>query len=107
MAILTRAELQAFPDETFLNEQQFGAAVVCAASPARKSPARASSLVEPASTSSRVLPRRVDIRRFPGRTRTERVVHYLRAHFPRAESWSEDSLEALAGQLLRSSEIVE
>jgi hypothetical protein len=34
-------------------------------------------------------------------------MHYLRAHFPRAESWSEDSLRELALKLMQSAEIVE
>jgi hypothetical protein len=107
MAILTRAELQAFPDQTFLNELPRQNAPSREGQSGRRSPARASSLAEPVRTSPGTLPRRVDIRRFPGRTRTERVGHYLRAHFPRAQSWSEDSVQLLASELLRSAEIVE
>jgi hypothetical protein len=53
------------------------------------------------------LPRHIDLRPFPGENRLERAKCYLRAHFPRAESWSEESLSALAGELIRTSEIVD
>lgn len=53
------------------------------------------------------LPRRIDLRPFPGENRVERAKCYLRAHFPRAESWSEESLVTLAGELIRTSEIVD
>ena len=51
--------------------------------------------------------RQVDLRPFPGRDRVERAMQYLRAHFPRSESWSDESLRELAIGLLRDSAIVE
>jgi hypothetical protein len=51
--------------------------------------------------------RRIDIRRFTGRDRIERVANYLRASVPRAESWSEEALRELATGLLAKAEIVE
>jgi hypothetical protein len=96
MANLTCAELLAYPGDTLLDKLQAESEGARPVQPTR-SPRRASA----------AMPRRVDIRRFPGRDRAERVMHYLRAHFPRAESWSEASLRELSAELLRSAEIVE
>jgi hypothetical protein len=96
MANLTCAELQAYPGDTFLDKLQ-----------AEDEGARPVQPVRSPRRSSAAMPRRVDIRRFPGRDRAERVMHYLRAHFPRAESWSEASLREISAELLRSAEIVE
>lgn len=51
--------------------------------------------------------RRVDIRRFTGRDRVERIANYLRASVPRAEHWSDESLRELATSLVARVEIVE
>jgi hypothetical protein len=63
-------------------------------------------------TSTRLPPlarqrRRIDVRPFPGRDRSERVMHWLRAHFPRAQSWSEPSLRQIALGLIAEAEIIE
>lgn len=101
MANLTCAELQAYPGDTLLDKLR------AQREEERPAPASSAALVRPTRRAAGVMPRRVDIRRFPGRDRNERVMHYLRAHFPRAESWSEASLRELSAELLRSAEIVE
>jgi hypothetical protein len=64
------------------------------------------SVVTPDAVRPRPLPRKIDLRPFPGRTRLERAKCYLVAHFVRAESWSDEALTAMAKELLRTSEIV-
>jgi hypothetical protein len=108
--MLTRAELQSYPGATFtdklLSHEREGserqravpAAVRC--EPIRREPAR------PAALRS-VIVRRVDIRCFPGRDRTERVMQYVRAHFPRADNWSEEAVRQIADDLLRTAQVVE
>jgi hypothetical protein len=51
--------------------------------------------------------RRIDIRRFVGRDRVDRIANYLRASIPRTTSWSEESLRDVAARLSASVEIVE
>jgi hypothetical protein len=51
--------------------------------------------------------RRIDVRRFTGRDRADRVANYLRAMVPRTASWSEESLRDVAERLLATVEIVE
>jgi hypothetical protein len=53
------------------------------------------------------LSRRIDVRRFPGRDRVERVMLYLRASLPQAESWSDEAVREMASRLVREEEIVE
>ncbi|HMJ15606.1 MAG TPA: hypothetical protein VK524_29520 [Polyangiaceae bacterium] len=101
MANLTCAELLAYPGDTLHDKLRVQGEE---ARPAREVTGDPSRLPR---RSTSALPRRVDIRRFPGRDRTERLMHYLRAHFPRAESWSESALRDLSAELLRSAEIVE
>jgi hypothetical protein len=101
MANLTCAELRAYPGDTFIEKLQ------AQGQEAKPTGAASAPPVGSARRSSAAMPRRVDIRRFPGRDRAERVMHYLRAHFPRAESWSEASLRELSAELLRSAEIIE
>ena len=92
MASLTRAELAHYPGTD----------------PTEQSLAHFSEAMTPVSPSRcTALPRRIDLRPFPGADRLERAKCYLRAHFPRADSWSEESLDALAGELIRTSEIVD
>ena len=55
----------------------------------------------------RSLARTVDIRRFPGRDRTDRIAHWIRAHVPLAESWSEDSLADVARRLAATARVIE
>jgi hypothetical protein len=100
MANLTCAELLAYPGETLLDKFQ-------AQGQEARTSAPAAAPVRSTRRSPATMPRRVDIRRFPGRDRAERVMHYLRAHFPRADSWSEASLQAMSAELLRTADIVE
>jgi hypothetical protein len=101
MANLTCAELLAYPGETFIDKLR------AQGEEATPAPTALSTAAPAGRRSASVMPRRVDIRRFPGRDRAERVMHYLRAHFPRAESWSEASLRELSAELLRSAEVIE
>jgi hypothetical protein len=101
MANLTCAELLAYPGETLLDKLR------AQGEEGKSVPASGALPVRSTRRSAGVMPRRVDIRRFPGRDRAERVMHYLRAHFPRAESWSEASLRELSAELLRTAEVIE
>lgn len=100
MSTLTRAELESYPGNTWTEKalahshESAGAAPVSAVHSAPVLQARR-------------LGRRIDIRRYPGRDRAERVMSYVRAQFPRAEHWSEDSVREIARGLLGTSEIVE
>jgi hypothetical protein len=51
--------------------------------------------------------RRIDVRRFVGRDRADRVANYLRAMVPRAATWSDESLRLVAERLVATVEIVE
>ena len=97
MAILTTAELLQYPG-TDLTEKAYAEHLERGPLARTKPALRAGTLG---------LARRVDIRPFPGRDRLERVMHYLRAHFPRADSWSEESLRDLARSLIVSAEIID
>ena len=102
MASLTRAELAHYPGAG-PTEQAFAAHSERLHD--HKTPLMPS-VVPVEATRPRALPRRIDLRPFPGRTRLERAKCYLVAHFVRAESWSDEALTAMAKELLRSSEIV-
>jgi hypothetical protein len=102
MASLTRAELAHYPGAG-PTEQAFAAHTERLHD--HKTPL-VPSVVPVEATRPRALPRRIDLRPFPGRTRLERAKCYLVAHFVRAESWSDEALTAMAKELLRSSEIV-
>jgi hypothetical protein len=95
MDSLTRAELSQYPGDD-LTEQAIA-----------HHNEHATPIASDASARCRALPRRIDLRPFPGRDRLERAKCYLRAHFVRAESWSDESLSAMAGELIASSELVE
>jgi hypothetical protein len=53
-----------------------------------------------------LVPCSVDVRAYPGRDRTERVVMWLRASVPQAHTWSEESLRELAERLLATANVV-
>jgi hypothetical protein len=99
MNTLTCAELAGYPGDTLT--ERFRA----------HHGERTASPLEPAQTPGMrrpgALPRLIDVRRFPGQTREERVANYLRAHLPRAESWGDDAIQDVAARLLRTAEIVE
>jgi hypothetical protein len=99
MNTLTCAELASYPGDT-LTEQLRAHHAERRTVPA--APARV-----PAERRPRTLPRRIDVRRFPGQTRAERVANYLRAHLPRAESWGDEAITEIASQLLRTADVVE
>jgi hypothetical protein len=107
MSTLTRAELLSYPGETFTDKVLSQSYELGAQSKGLNASERGDVAVAPASERCRAIGRRVDIRRFPGRDRTERVMHYVRAHFPRAESWADDALREIAQGLLCSAEIIE
>jgi hypothetical protein len=53
------------------------------------------------------LPRFLDLRPFPGRTRTERVAGWLLANVPRAQSWSPETLNDFASRIASTTAVVE
>lgn len=53
------------------------------------------------------LGRVVDVRRFTGRDRIDRVASYLRAYMPRTVTWAEEDLRAYAARLLQTTQVVE
>ncbi|HVU00459.1 MAG TPA: hypothetical protein VHE30_01860 [Polyangiaceae bacterium] len=108
MNTLTCAELRAYPGVTFTeqlrnhdHEQRRETPRTDAVAPTAR-PAFPRKVAHGALT----VGRRVDLGRFPGRDRVERMANYLRAHFPRTESWNEDALRDCAARLLSSTEIV-
>jgi hypothetical protein len=104
MTTLTRAELAHYPGETATDR---------ALSHHREAPiaprrAKALGLGAPrAAQGALSLPRRLDLRPFPGRDRTERVMGWLIAHIPNAASWSQESLREMAARIAAKSETVE
>ena len=99
MNTLTCAELASYPGDTFTERLQAHHTEhrTVPAAPART----------PAQRRPRALRRRIDVRRFPGQTRVERVANYLRAHLPRAESWGDEAITEVAARLLRTADVVE
>ncbi len=98
MASLTLAELAAYPGDNPTEQ--------LAAHHAEQRPApRAKRLGVARPDTS--LPATIDIRRFPGRDRVERVMQYLRASVLSADSWSEDGLREVARRLIATAELVE
>jgi hypothetical protein len=98
MATLTRAELAHYPgngptEKAFAEHNEQLTPLV-------------PSVIPVAASRPRALPRRIDLRPFPGRNRLERAKCYLVAHFVRAETWSDEALTAMARELIRTSEIV-
>lgn len=101
MATLTCAELSAYPGDN-LGERL--AAQSTEERPRRAGPPRAKRI---GPRPSAPLPATVDIRRFPGRDRVERVMQYLRASVLSADSWCEDALREVATRLIATAEIIE
>lgn len=101
MAILTRAELEHYPGANDTEREMA----------AYELPPKRLRLGEraaaPAQPPSDDLPAELDLRPFPGRDRTERIMAWLIAHLPRAAGWSRDSLRDLAQRLAVSRELVE
>lgn len=107
MPTLTRAELAHYPGQN-PTEQAMAQHV-------EQAPRRAKALgprpfgasVPPPEQGAVSLPRFLDLRPFPGRNRTERVMAWLVAHTPRAASWSEDSLRELSERIAASGRLIE
>lgn len=106
MASLTCAELLAYPGNTL--DEKLAAhhgeslatgsgllAPISAARPARRAHGALS------------LGKVLDLRRFTGRDRIDRIANYLRAHVPRTESWGHEELRACAAALLPKVQIIE
>jgi hypothetical protein len=102
MSTLTRAELLGYPGDTWTDK-----ALAHSSEHAEPSSVVAAPKPPAPALAARALSRRIDIRRYPGRDRAERVMSYVRAQFPRAEHWSEESVRQIANGLLCGSEIVE
>jgi hypothetical protein len=94
MATLTRAELHRY-QEAFARHSAEPRLPV----PAKRLTGTAAGAV--------ALPRFLDLRPFPGRNRSERVVGWLLAHVPRAASWSRESLDQLAARIAATSDVIE
>ena len=108
MSTLTCAELLGYPGQTLTEKLISHSAET---DPAHEERAHSHAPVQMraggASAHRGTLARRIDIRRFPGRDRTERVMHYVRAVFPRAATWSEPAVRELAIRMLCTSEVIE
>lgn len=110
MNTLTRAELLACPGAL-----PAATPVEPETSPGSPSPRRARSIGPSARPLSRAelehrpsfLGRALDVRRFTGKDRIDRVASYLRAHLPRTATWAEDELRAYAARLVQTAQIVE
>jgi hypothetical protein len=97
MAALTRAELAQYPgdptEQAIAHHNEHATPLMPSVLPA-------------SAPRPRALPRRIDLRPFPGRNQLERAKCYLVAHFVRAENWSDEALTSMARELIRTSEIV-
>jgi hypothetical protein len=89
MATLTRSELRRY-QEAFA-----------------KGPVAAAKRLPRPAPGALALPRFLDLRPYPGRNQSERVVAWLLAHVPRAASWSRESLDQLALGILATSDVIE
>lgn len=104
MTTLTRAELAHYPGET-ATDQALSHHLEGAASAHRAKPlALRASRPAPGAPN---LPRQLDLRPFPGRDRTERVMGWLIAHVPNAASWSQESLREMAARIAAKSDTIE
>ncbi|MEZ4221749.1 MAG: hypothetical protein R3B13_12530 [Polyangiaceae bacterium] len=92
MAILSRAEMFAFPENAFERSQ---------------SHVNAPTPVPDVAPRARALRRRVDLRAYPGRTQLERAMSYVIATVPRSDTLGRAGLESLAQSLLDEAELVE
>jgi hypothetical protein len=111
MNTLTRAELEHYPGSTFTEKlrSQFEerAPRVPPVQTARPRGTLPPGAPKGASHGALPVPRRIDIRRFVGRDRIDRVANYLRGTIPRTGNWSEEALRDVATRLAETSEIVE
>lgn len=101
MSTLTRAELARYPGDNPTEQAHFEH---------HERTRRAKALGHPPLTVERApvsLPRFLDLRPFPGRDRTERVMAWLVAHTPRAATWSHESLRELSERLACSARVIE
>jgi hypothetical protein len=110
MNTLTCAELLQYPGKNFTeqvrshHEEQ---AVPEKAVSATSAKAPAAPLRVPHGHGALSVGRRIDIRRFVGRDRTDRIANYLRNAIPRTANWSDESLREVAERLARTVEVVE
>lgn len=100
MSTLTRAELAHYPGNTPTEQ-------ALAAHTERAPRAKSLSSKPAAERAAMSLPRFLDLRPFPGRDRTERVMAWLVAHTPRAATWSQESLRELSERLALSGRVIE
>ena len=109
MNTLTCAELLGYPGETFTDRVRSHYEESNPRMPAKRLGAANRGALEPLPNAHGALPigRRIDLRRFTGRDRAERVANYLRAMVPRTTTWSEESLRSVAERLLTTADIVE
>jgi hypothetical protein len=108
MNTLTNAELRAYPGSTLtdqlrMHDSERLAPVVSEPAPAplRPIPGLRKVVRRPLTVGARV-----DLGRFPGRDRVERMANYLRSHFPLTESWTDEALRDCAARLITKTEIV-
>ncbi|HEX7671444.1 MAG TPA: hypothetical protein VF395_17745 [Polyangiaceae bacterium] len=111
MNTLTRAELEHYPGSTFTEKLRSQFQELAPRVPPVQTAAlrKTAAQVGPSRASHGALPvpRRIDIRRFVGRDRIDRVANYLRCTIPRTGNWSEEALRDVAARLVETSEIVE
>ena len=107
MNTLTCAELEQYPGRNFTERVRHhyeelrvhAEPAAPSASPVRARPRPAHGALS--------IGRRIDIRRFVGRDRIDRVANYLRAMVPRTATWSDEGLRDVAARLVATTEIVE
>lgn len=109
MAILTRAELDHYPGNNATERELAHLAesppkrLRLGERPGHRHEKPAPVVPAPLDT----LPARLDLRPFPGRDRTERIMAWLIAHVPRAELWSTESLRELAARIQSTRDLLE
>ncbi|MBM4361353.1 MAG: hypothetical protein FJ104_01640 [Deltaproteobacteria bacterium] len=112
MSTLTSAELLAYPGRTPVDRLSSHLAERCPPPSAAPAPGVARLPVAPLRLVGTARPRalalgdRIDVRAFPGRDRTERVMHWVRANVPLAATWSDESLGELARSIASRREVV-
>ncbi|MFO0568965.1 MAG: hypothetical protein U0263_25125 [Polyangiaceae bacterium] len=106
---LTRAELSHYPGRTATEQAlaHHAEGLPSDRSRAKALPLGVGSRGARASLPELALPRVLDLRPFPGRDRTERVVAWLVAHTPRAESWSREAIWSLAERIAQRGQCIE
>jgi hypothetical protein len=106
MSTLTSAELESYPGRD--PAERFESHLAETRGPRSETPAELpAARPSPPKARPAALERVVDVRRFPGRDRVERVMNWLRASIPAADRWSEESSRDLARRLLDTAKIVE